>query len=51
MLKRCVDFECRENYSGEPNTRTVTFPKKEEDRNMWWIDAMPNDRETLLNRK
>ena len=45
MPKHCVAFECRENYAGEPNTRTVSFPKKEEERNRW-KDAMPNDRKT-----
>ena len=32
MPKHCVAFECRENYAGEPNIRTVSFPKKEEER-------------------
>ena len=50
MPKRCVAFECRMNYAGEPNTRTVSFQKNAEERNRW-IGAMPNDRENLLNRK
>ena len=50
MPKRCAAFGCRDNYAGEPYTRTVSFPRNEEERNRW-IDAMPNDRETVLNLK
>ena len=50
MPKRCAAFGSRGNYAGEPYTRTVSFPRNEEERNRW-IDAMPNDRETVKSKR
>ena len=47
MPKKCDVYGCRGNYRGEPYTKVVPFPKDEEERSRW-IDAMPNDRSSLL---
>ena len=46
----CVFYGCRRNYKGEPYSKVVKFPKDEATRQAW-IDAMPNDPETLKDRK
>lgn len=50
MPSSCAAAGCRGNYRGEPYSRVVRFPKDEEKRQAW-IDAMPNDPETLKHRK
>ena len=51
MPKHCASAGCRENYCGEPYcVPVVKFPRDQEERQRW-IDAMPNDPETLKNRK
>ena len=49
MGKRCASYGCRGNYAGEPESKVVRFPKDELTRQAW-IDAMPNDPETLKGR-
>ena len=50
MPFRCAAAGCRGNYDGEPSVPMVKFPKDPEERQRW-IDAMPNDPETLQGRK
>ena len=50
MPFRCAAAGCRGNYDGEPSVPMVKFPKDPEERQRW-IDAMPNDPETLKGRK
>ena len=51
MPKHCASAGCRGNYRGEPYcVPVVKFPRDQEERQRW-IDAMPNDPETLKNRK
>ena len=50
MPNRCAAAGCRGNYDGEPSVPMVKFPKDPEERQRW-IDAMPNDPETLKGRK
>ena len=46
MGRKCSVFDCNGNYSGQPYTRVVKFPKDEIIRNQW-IDAMPNPQSQL----
>lgn len=50
MPKKCSVYGCRGNYRGEPYTKVVAFPTDEGERNRW-IDAMPNERSSLLQLK
>ena len=49
MPKRCAAFGCRGNYKGEDYSPVVKFPK-DDLTHQAWIDAMPNDPETLKDR-
>ena len=50
MPRMCSVFGCKSNYRGEPYTRVVSLPAKqdEEDR---WIDALLSDRAKILRLK
>ena len=50
MPKNCNVHGCRGNYRGEPYTKVVSFPTDEVERNRW-IEAMPNERSSLLQLK
>lgn len=50
MPKKCNVYGCRGNYRDEPYTKVVSFPTDEVERNRW-IDAMPNERSSLLQLK
>ena len=50
MPKKCNLFGCRRNYRCEPYTKVVQFPSDEDERDRW-IDAMPNERSSLLQLK
>ena len=50
MPKKCNVFGCRGNYRCEPYTQVVPFPSDEVERDRW-IDAMPNERSSLLQLK
>lgn len=50
MPKKCNVYGCRGKYRGEPYTKVVPFPSDGVERNRW-IDAMPNDRSSLLQLK
>ena len=46
MPKRCNVFGCKGNYR-KPYTKVVAFPTDEVERSRW-INAMPNERSSLL---
>lgn len=50
MPNKCNVYGCRGNYRDEPYSRVVEFPHDEAERNRW-IDAMPNERSSLVNLK
>ena len=50
MSKKCNVYGCRRNYRGEPYTKVISFPTDEVERNCW-IEAMPNERSSLLQLK
>ena len=50
MPKKCNVYGCRGNYRDEPYTKVVSFPTDEVERNCW-IEAMPNERSSLLQLK
>ena len=50
MPKKCNVYSCRGNYRGESYTKVVPFPSDGVERNRW-IDAMPNERSSLLQLK
>ena len=50
MPKKCNVYGCRGNYRGKPYTKVVSFPTDEVERNRW-IEAMPNERSSLLQLK
>ncbi|KAI6660149.1 hypothetical protein LOD99_10541 [Oopsacas minuta] len=47
MPKKRNVLGCRGNYRCEPYTKVVPFPSDEDERD-GWIDAMPNERSSLL---
>ena len=50
MLKKCNIVGCRGYYKNEPYIKNVQFPTDEVEQNRW-IDAMPNERSSLLKLK
>ena len=50
MPKKCNLYWYRGNYRDEPFTKVVSFPTDEVERNHW-IEAMPNERSSLLQLK
>ncbi|XP_076811672.1 uncharacterized protein LOC143458706 [Clavelina lepadiformis] len=50
MPKKCNVYGCRGNYREEPYSKVVSFPTDEVERNRW-INAMPNERSSLLQLK
>ena len=50
MPRVCNSYGCNRNYTGQPYTKTVSFPKDPEEREVW-INSMPNDRESLRSLK
>ena len=50
MPKKCNVYRSRGNYRGELYTKVVSFPTDEVERNRW-IEAMPNERSSLLQLK
>ena len=50
MPKRCAAYGCHGNYRGEPYSRMVRFPSNEDEREAW-INALPNRKGTVTNRK
>ena len=47
MPKKCNVYRCRGNYRGEPYIKVVSFPTDEVEQKRW-IEAMPNERSSLL---
>ena len=50
MPKKYNVYGCWGNYKNEPYTKVVSFPTDELEQNRW-IDAMPNERSSLLQLK
>ena len=50
MPKRCASFGCFGNYKGQSYVRMVKFPTDVNERERW-IQALPNSRESLNQRK
>ena len=49
MGRKCNVYGCRGNFAGEPYSKVVSFPDKNEMPDEWerWIEAMPNARKSL----
>ena len=50
MVNKCSIFGCNSNYGNQPYVKLVSFPTDEVERNRW-IDAVPNERSSLLKLK
>ena len=50
MVDKCSIFGCNSNYGNQPYVKLVSFPTDEVERNRW-IDAVPNERSSLLKLK
>ena len=50
MPRPCNVYGCRGNYRGEPYSRVIQCPNNSEIRRTW-INAMPNERESLEKLK
>ena len=50
MVNKCSVYGCKTNYKDHPYIKVVSLPKDKEERNRW-IDAMPNERSSLLKLK
>ena len=50
MLNKCSIFGCNSNYGNQAYLKLFSFPTDEVERNHW-IDAVPNERSSLLELK
>ena len=50
MVNKCSIFGCNSNYRNQPYVKVVSLPTDEVERNRW-IDAIPNERSSLLKLK